>query len=503
MTSSTLLLISLFAPMAAAVLSLLIPDKQSPMFRRLALCAVVVSLLSSAALFVGVGAGAAALNVDWLPGLGARFNIGLDSVSNVFLVLAGLVGLTSLAAGGEVIRRAKEYYILVQVLLSGAMLALVAQDLLLFYVACEIDVLCSFVLIACWGDLKGAAGLKTPTHAAMLLTLFLAAGSILMLGAFWYLYHTGGHTFDLQALHDHFAIEPLSPLVQGRLFLVLLLGFGVLLAAWPFHVWAPLGYAAAPTGVSVIGGGLLKTLGAYGLMRVAVPLLPEGAHQYAGVMAGFATAGILYGGWLALRQTDWKMLLGYGSVSHMGYVLLGIATLNTTGAAGVVLILFAHGLAVAAAFALLGHVEAETGTRRIDALGGMVRQMPFVGITAVMVLFAICGLPGFASFWGEVMVFVGAWHEGTTPFRIATIAAVWGLVLTATYVLGAIRTTFFGSSREGSGVASDTKSPLFRVVCALVVAVLIVVGVCPRIITDRIQDSVRAYGFLAGEVATR
>lgn len=501
MNSSVLLLIALFAPTLAGVISLLVDNGQSSLFRRLALTSVVVSLLCSLELFWEVRAGLPTdFSVAWLPGLGSSFHVAVDGVATIFLILAGLVGLTSIAAGGEVTRRPKEYYILVQLLLSGAMLALTAQDLLLFYVGCEIDVLCSFLLIACWGDLKGAAGTRTATQAAMLLTLFLAAGSILMLVGFWYLYHTGGKTFDLVALREHFATAPLDPMVQGRLFVVLLVGFGILLASWPFHVWAPLGYAAAPTGVSVIGGGLLKTLGAYGLMRIAVPLLPEGAHQYAGVMAGFATASILYGAWLALRQTDWKLLLGYGSVSHMGYVLLGIASLNTTGAAGVVLILFAHGLAVAAAFALLGYVESVTGTRRIDAVGGMVRQMPFVGIAGVMILLAICGLPGFASFWGEVMVFVGAWHEGTRPFHIATVAAVWGLVLTATYVLGGIRSTFFGTSREGSG-STDTQSSLFRVVCALIVAVLIIVGVCPRIVTDSIQTGVQSYGFGSGEGA--
>lgn len=489
MNETAIFVITLFAPLAGVVASLVIPSASHRVHRGIATVTMFVTLAGAMKLLGLSCHGVTGINESWIGLIGARFHVQADAISSLFLMLAALVGLTSLASSRRIETMAREYYLLVQTLLSGVMVALVAQDLLLFYVACEIDVLCSFLLILCWGDLKGTATSKTVSYAAMQLCLFLGAASLLMLVGFWTLYHAGGRSFDLSVLREVLAAQPLPVSLQAWVFLALLIAFGTLLSSWPCHVWAPLGYAAAPTGVSVLGGGVLKVLGVVGLTRFAIPLLPAGAAQWAGVMAVVATISILYGGWLALRQTDWKMLIGYGSVSHMGYVMLGIASMNTTAHVGVIIIMLAHGLSVALVFALLGHAEEVTGVRRIDAVSGLVRRMPFAGVSTLLALLAVCGLPGFASFWGEVMVFAGAWSVGGMAFKVGTIAAVWALVLTATYVLGGIRTTFFGQARSG-GAEADIQSPFFRVVCALLLALLIVLGVFPRIITDGIRNRV-------------
>lgn len=488
-------LIALFAPAIAALVCLLVPAKEAGGCRHLATFATLVSLVAILALFAGFqqhgGTGFVyRLQASWIPEIGASFDVGLDSTSMVLLLLAGLVNFCGVLVGGPA-KREKEYLIFYLLLASGAMLAVTALDLLLFYVALEVDVLCAFLMIACWGDLKDGAQGRTPVKAAITLTLFLAAGAVLVSLGFWALYHLGGHTFSLPAMQAFLAENPLAPDTQHWVFLVLFAGFGVLLSVWPMHIWAPLGYAAAPTSMSMISAGVLKTLGAYGLMRVAIPLLPEGAQAWSGTMATLALVNILYGAWMTLRQTDWKLLIGYSAVSHMGYVLLGLAALNTAGTTGALMLLFAHGLATAAAFALIGAVEARTGTRALAGMSGLARTLPFAGPAMVLTAFAICGLPGFASFWGEIMVMVGAWQHGTLPFRAAVVVAVTGLVLTATYMLAAIRASFFGPVRADADTSPEVASAGFKLACVILIGASMLVGFAPRILTDLVPGEGR------------
>ena len=489
MHMSVALLIAVFAPIVAAVGSLLLPARNAAHFHRLAAAATLVSLVSILMLFVGCAAGGNGLvcrvRADWIPEIGASFDLGLDGISLPLLLLAGLVNMAGVMAGGRQRERQKEYYALYLLLASGVMLAIASLDLLLFYVALEIDVLCSYLLIACWGDFKDARTVSTAKSAAMMLTLFLAAGALLVTLGVWWLYQAGGRTFDLLAMQERLTAQPLALAVQSRIFLLLLAGFGILLSVWPMHVWAPAGYAAAPTGISMLSAGVLKILGAYGLIRVAAPLLPDGARAWSGLMAGLAAMNILYCGWITMRQTDWKFLLAYSSISHMGYVLLGIAANSPLGTVGAVTIMFAHGLSSAAAFALIGQVETATGSRAVASMSGLARSLAFTGPAMLLTAFAICGLPGFASFWGEILVFVGAWQQGSLPLRLAAIAAVWGLVMTATYILGAIRTSFFGPVRPEAAPCKEQSTPGFRLACALLLAASMIVGFAPRIVTDQ------------------
>lgn len=489
MNMNLYLLVAVFTPAVAALCSLFVPARNAAQFHRLAAAATLVSLASILALVAGSAAGgdgfACRVHAGWIPEIGASFDLGLDGLSLPLLLLAGLVNMAGVLAGGRQRERQKEYYALYLLLASGAMLAIASLDLLLFYVALEVDVLCSYLLIACWGDFKDAATGGTAKSAAMMLTLFLAAGALLVTLGVWWLYQAGGHTFSLLVLKERLAAHPPPLAAQSRIFLLLLAGFGILLSVWPMHVWAPAGYAAAPTGISMLGAGVLKILGAYGLIRFASPLLPDGARAWSGLMAGLAAMNILYCGWVTMRQTDWKFLLAYSSISHMGYVLLGIAANSPLGTAGAVTIMFAHGLSSAVAFALMGEVETATGSRAVSAMSGLARSLSFTGPAMLLAAFAICGLPGFASFWGEILVFMGAWQQGSLPLRLATVAAAWGLVMTATYMLGAIRTSFFGPVRPGAAPCREQSAPGFRLACALLLAASMIVGFAPRIVTDR------------------
>ncbi len=231
--------------------------------------------------------------------------------------------------------------------------------------------------------------------------------------------------------------------------------------------------------------GVLKNLGAYGLIRIGLTLLPEGAAAWAEWLAVLATANILYAGWVALRQQDWDRLVAYSTISHAGYLLLGVATLNLVGVSGAVLFMFAHGLLMGLTFALLGAFCGQS--RRMGDFSGLARQAPFLGVCMGMAAMAGSGMAGFANFVSEVMVFIGSWQAQSPALRLGTIAAVWGIVLTATYMLRALRISFFGAP---AGISLKDPGLTSRSVFAILLAVMLIFGFFPRLLTDPIQRSV-------------
>src|SRR5207253_444106 len=228
-------------------------------------------------------------------------------------------------------------------------------------------------------------------------------------------------TFDLPALTQFLAQNPLAAKSQNLIFPLLLFGFGVLVSLWPFHTWAPLGYGSAPSATAMLHAGVLKKFGLYGLIRIALPLFPHAAHSWMPVLAWLCLGNLVYCGWVAMRQKDLNWLIGYSSVAHMGFVFLGIASFNLIGVTGAVLVMIAHGFLAALTFGLSGYIYQQTGTLEMDQLGGLLRRLPFIGAALMMAALAGCGLPGFANFAGEVTVLFGAWKT----FRFVTILACW------------------------------------------------------------------------------
>ena len=488
------LLIIVTLPLAAALLALLVPPSRGRAFRRVAVAATGAALALALTMFVAFDRQAAGFQFGftrpWLPDFGIAFSLGLDGVSLAAVLLAALVAFAGALAARDVRTREKEFWVLYLVLVSGAFGAFASTNLFFFYFFSEFEVLCAYLLIAGWGRLPEDDGRTDgASRAAMQMTLFVAAGAAATLLGLIALYGYGG-TFDWALLRAALAAHPLPAPVQQTVFLLLLGGFGVLIAMWPLHAWTPPAYAAAPTAVSMFASGVLKQLGAYGLLRIALPLLPEGARHWAPLIAGLAIVNVLYAGWIALRQTDWKYLIGYASISHAGYILLGIAAMNVVGLSGVALMIFAGGLATALLFALAGCVEEAAGTREIAAFGGLGRQAPFIGVCTVMAAMAAVGLPGFAGFASEVMVFVGGWMQGSIVARVAVAAGIWGLVLAATYMLRAVRAGVFGPMATGAGKVADPRSPAGRLPYVLLLAALLAVGFVPRLLTDPIRRSV-------------
>jgi NADH-quinone oxidoreductase subunit M len=312
----------------------------------------------------------------------------------------------------------------------------------------------------------------------------LSIGALIALIGLIALYlQSGANTFDIPKIIEHAKTNPLAVNAQNFIFPLLLFGFGILVSLWPFHSWASLGYGVAPSPTAMLHAGVLKKFGLYGLIRIALPLLPQTAQSWAHVIAWLCVGNILYVGWVAMRQKDLNLLIGNSSVAHMGFIFLGIASLNLIGVTGAVLIMIAHGFLAALTFALSGYIYKQTGTLQINELGGLCRKLPFIGTALLMAAMAGCGLPGFANFVGEATVFFGAWKM----FPAITVIALWGaLVIGGIYMTRAIRNVLHGPLPEKWNSLTDAN--LWRKLpYALLLASLLVFGFLPKLLTEKIN----------------
>jgi NADH-quinone oxidoreductase subunit M len=368
------------------------------------------------------------------------------------------------------------------VMTGGILGAFASLDLFFFYFFHELALVPTFIMLGVWG--RGAQ----KNYATFQITLYLSIGALLALVGLVALYvQSGANTFDIPRLAEHLRRNPLSPTAQHTIFPLLLFGFGILVSLWPFHTWAPLGYGSAPSATAMLHAGVLKKFGLYGLIRIALPMLPEGAQNWVPILAWLCLGNLVYCGWVAMRQKEFSWMVGYSSVAHMGFVFLGIASLSLVGVTGAVLVMIAHGFLAALTFGLCGYLYQQTGTLEMEQLGGLLRPLPFVGTALIMAAFAGCGLPGFANFAGEVTVLFGAWKS----FPFVTILACWGAVLIgAVYMLRAVRKVLLGPVPEQWRALADAQQPWRRMPFALLLAALLTFGCFPRLLTDKIGPSV-------------
>jgi NADH-quinone oxidoreductase subunit M len=423
--------------------------------------------------------------VEWVHSLGISYHVGVDGL-NVALILMGAVVAFAAACCGWEIRerdneRQKEFCILLLVMTGGILGAFASLDLFFFYFAHELALIPTFIMIGVWG--RG----PDKNYATFQITLYLSVGAFISLIGLIALYlQSGANTFDIPLLTKYVESHPIPLRDQNFIFPLLLFGFGILISLWPFHTWAPLGYGSAPAPTAMLHAGVLKKFGLYGLIRIALPLLPHAAQSWTHVIAWLCLGNIFYCGLVATRQKNFNWLIGYSSVAHMGFVFLGIASFNLIGVTGAVLVMVAHGFLAALTFGLSGYLQQTTGTLEMDQMGGLLRKLPFLGTALIMAMFAGCGLPGFANFAGEISVFFGAWK----PFPLVTGIAVWaGLVIGAVYMMRAIRAMLHGPvPDELMGVAESTW-PLRKLPYLILLVSLLVFGFFPRLLTDKIQPS--------------
>jgi NADH-quinone oxidoreductase subunit M len=480
-------------PFLAALGILCVPRNYRFVIRIVALAATLVTMLLAVKMFFGFNSAPAGAGgykfvhyVPWVESLGINYYVGVDGINVGLILMGALVAFAAACCSWEIKDREKEFYLLLMVMTGGILGAFASLDLFFFYAFHEFALVPTFIMVGVWG--RG----ENKNYATFNMTIYLSLGALLALFGLLALYlqvPAAKRTFDILELTQYFQANPMSAGAQHFIFPLLLFGFGILVSLWPFHTWAPLGYGAAPTATAMLHAGVLKKFGLYGLIRVALPLMPAGAQHWMNVLALLCLGNILYCGWVAMRQRDLNQLIGNSSVAHMGLAFLGIASLTLIGVTGTVLVMIAHGLLAALTFGLSGYLRTHAGTLNMDELGGLLRKLPFIGTALVMAALAGCGLPGFANFAGEVTVLFGAWKSGLFSAWHLVAAAAWGaLIIGAVYMLRAVRSILHGELAPKFAEIPDAgawrKAPF-----VLLLGALLLFGVFPGLLADKIKPS--------------
>ena len=501
-------------PIVGALLMAAIPRAQEEMIKRLGLAVTVVTFLVSLALLVSFDFGSPGyqfeINVPWISAINANYHIGIDGISLPLLVLSTFVMVLSVIYSWnhwEEPRNPKGFLILMLILATGLNGTFSALDLVLFFIFFEVVLLPMYFMIGIWGDktvrkIPGfARETETRLYAAIKFFLFTLFGSAFMLLGFLALYFrsdvAGERTFDIPEL---VAIASNTPEVfAGRfgwlVFGAMFLGFAVKVPMWPLHTWLPDAHTAAPTVGSVLLAAIMLKLGSYGFIRISLPILPEASREWAPAIAILAVIGIIYGSLACLAQTDLKRLIAFSSVGHMGFVMLGIASLTDVGINAAIIGMVAHGLITGLLFFLAGSISHRYHTREMARLGGNMKLMPILGGILAFTAFASLGLPGLAGFWGEFMSLLGAYNpaEGLslTVFRTAMVLGAIGTVLTAGYMLWMLQKVNLGEPSAEWDHHEFHDVDRFEIAAWVPLIILIVlVGIYPRLVLGATNDSV-------------
>src|SRR5882672_4141973 len=385
------------------------------------------------------------VRIPWVSALGMEYHLALDGVSLTMVLVTGISAVSTVLFSWDVEHRQNEFFFWLLVVVAGCYGVFLSADLFLLFVFYELVIVPKYFLIAIFGS-------TNKEYGAMKLTLYSFFGGALVFLGIIAAYVSGG-SLDL----NHLAQFHFPPQLQSWAFPVLFLGFAVLAGIWPLHTWAPTGHVAAPTAGSMLLAGIVMKLGAYGALRVAMNLFPQGFQMWRTWIAVLAVIGIVYAAAVALRQRDLKFVIGYSSVSHMGFVLLGLATANALGVSGAVLQMFSHGVIAALLFAVAGRMlYRRTHTRELDALSVMnlSRALPSAAFTFVIASAASMGIPGFSGFAAEITILIGAWKA----FPIAVWITGAGMVLVAALTLRALEQSFFGESSGTTAGGSVARS---------------------------------------------
>ncbi len=486
-----LLRLLLFIPIFAAVGILLgAPARKVALDAAAAMCAL--SLYALFSYDKGAGGFQFETTSRIVPEWGLNFSLGADGLSLVMLFLTAIVTLAAVWVTPKIEKRESLFYACLLFIAAGAAGAFASVDLFFFYAFHELALIPTFLLLGVWGSGERHT-------AAWKITIYLAIGSFILLVGLVDLYFAIPEplrTFDLIELQRLGAAHVIPAAAQSRPYILLLVGFGILISLFPFHSWAPQAYASAPAPAAMLHAGVLKKFGLYGLIRVALPLLPEGAREWAWLLLILLVGNILYVGLVTIGQKRLDLLLGYSSVMHMGYIFLGIGALNLLGVSGAALLMLAHGLSIAALFAMAGILREKRATLALEAFGGVGQSMPWLAAAFGCAAFASIGLPGFANFASELMIFFGAFKTGTSEaqtwsFQLATLFALWGVVISAVYMLRAYRAIFMGQPAGDTARWTDVgKSARWPV--TLLLAILLVAGFAPKIFLTFLQPSVQA-----------
>jgi NADH-quinone oxidoreductase subunit M len=489
----------ILTPVIVAILLFLLPADRKAEVRVLSAFAAFITLALSVFVFIAYDKAGPQFQfveqIPWVPSLGISYHVAADGISAAMLVLTGLVIFTATLVSWGIQDRPREYYALLMILVSGVFGVFVSRDAFLLFFFYEIVIFPIYILIVTWGS-------KRKEYAAMKLTLYLLIGSIVALvGVLAIYFASPQRTFDLDVLTKvaqsgafmHQVAMPfgLNVNFEALWFLPVFVGFGVLASIWPFHNWSPDGYAAAPTAVSMLHAGVLKNVGAFSALRVGIELMPHAARQLLPFIIFLVTVNIVYAAAIAMVQKDFKYVIGFSSVSHMGLVLMGFTAMNAAGLNGAVMQMFSHGTMTAMFFAVVGMIYDRAHTRDIPSLGGFAKKMPWVAVAFIIGGLAGMGMPGLPGFVAELQIFMGVWKAAQAGIAawypyIAAIA-VLGVILTAAYILRVIVQVFFGEFHEDQYHGVGDVTVLDKAVLAILTVVLITLGVFPQLMMNMIS----------------
>src|SRR3990170_4052378 len=484
-----ILSIIVFTPIVAGVIILLLPAERKGWIRGVALLASAVALLLSVVAYfsydIPQGGYQMVQKIPWLPAWGISYHVGVDGLSLPLVLLTCVVMFTGVLISWGIDDRPREFFGFLFILATGVFGVFVALDAFLLLFFYEIAVFPMFLLIAIWG------WQVTREYAAMKLTLYLFIGSVISLVGILAMYFTSGlGTFDMLRMEQ----AGFSTSFQRLWFPFVFFGFAVLGGIFPFHNWSPDGHVAAPTAVSMFHAGVLMKLGAFAALRVGIMLLPEGAKVHLPWIIFLALVNVVYGALIAMVQTDFKYVIGFSSVSHMGLVMLGFASLSREGYIGSGLQMFSHGVMTALFFAVVGMVYDRAHTRDIPKLGGFARKMPVVAIAFIVGGLVSMGMPGLSGFVAEFPIFLGVWSAQP----IVAIIAALGIVVTAAYIMIIVRRVFFGPMpEEFEGHVGDV-TPLDKLALGVLSFILIALGVFPAWMAPLVASGVNSVMRLLG-----
>ena len=414
-------------------------------------------------------------NYTWYAPLHINYHVGVDGISIAMILLTAFVVIAGVLVSWNMERLSKEFFFLLLFLSMGAYGFFIALDLFTLFFFLEVAVIPKFLLIGIWGSGK-------KEYSAMKLALMLMGGSALVFVGLAGIYFNT-NSFDLvQIAGMNIPVD-----VQKLFFPFAFIGFGIFTALFPFHTWVPDGHSSAPTAASMFLAGISMKLGGYGCLRVATYLMPDAAHAYSTIIIVLACIAILYGAFATMMQTDLKYINAYSSVSHCGFVLLGIGMLTKTAIDGAVMQMVSHGLMTALFFAVIGMIYDRTHTRQVAQLGGLMKMMPF--ISTVFVIAGLCslGLPGFSGFVAEMTVFMGSWEKADAFYRIATIIACASIVVTAVYILRATGKAIMGPIVNNEHLSLGDAGWNEKLAAGLLIIGIVVIGVVPFFLKDLIN----------------
>lgn len=491
---SFILPFALLAPILAAFIIVFLPKEEGKTIKLVAALGTLTSLLLSLYVFFAYDRSLAGmqfnLTIPLIPDIGVNLAFGVDGISIPMLLLTNLIAFTAVYSSWNIENRVKEFFVLLLILIAGVMGTFIARDLFIFFLFYEIVVIPIYIMVIIWGSTKRV----TKEYAGMKLTIYLLLGSALLLVAMVSLWVNATNQLAAMGQGPTFMFDELARLQYSETFQIicfglLAVGFGSLISMFPFHSWSPDGYAGAPTAVSMIHAGVLKKIGGYGLIRLGLMVFPLGAKFWAPVIAVLAVINVLYAAFIALAQKDLKYVVGYSSVSHMGYVLIAVAALNVTSINGAVAMMFAHGVMSALFFSMIGFIYEKTHTRNIAELGGLAHQMPRLAVGFLLAGMAGLGLPGTVNFIGEFTIFIGT----VKVLPVHAVVGIAGIIITAVYSLRLIANVLFGPRRKEWDHLKDLRGPEL-VPLVVLIFVIIITGVFPNTVLQLIDTGVHSSG---------